>query len=118
EAGSLLRPVPGSALARSSENRATGAAAKAAPPAPAAEAMKPAEQDEELALYAVRLASADRARAAGDRAAAERALASCLPALRGWEWHYLRRAIDSPPGDPSLRLHRGAVTGLAFSPRG
>jgi WD40 repeat protein len=115
---SLLPAAPGPAPAVSGGARTVPAVT--APPArsPAAPAAAPPAQDEALALYAVRLAAADRARAAGDRAGAERALENCAPALRGWEWHYLRRRLHSAPGTPVLRSHQGGATGLAFSPRG
>jgi WD40 repeat protein/serine/threonine protein kinase len=45
----------------------------------------------ELSLYARTVSAAEREQATGNVGRAEELLDECPPALRGWEWHYLKR---------------------------
>jgi WD40 repeat protein/serine/threonine protein kinase len=82
-----------------------------------------AEQRElaELHLYYSRVALAEREWHAGNAARAEYLLDQCLPAegrtdRRGWEWFYLKRLCRAEL--MSVKAHRFALSGLAFSPDG
>jgi WD40 repeat protein len=51
-----------------------------------------------------------------DVARTDEALADCPEALRGWEWHYVKRLCHTDL--VTLRGHAGAVYDVAFSPDG
>jgi WD40 repeat protein len=53
-----------------------------------------ARRQAELTLYASHIALAQRAWQAGEVENANKALAECRPALRGWEWRHLRRMAE------------------------
>jgi WD40 repeat protein len=83
----------------------------AAPPAPAV----PAAEAERL-LYAQQVAQAQLEWASGDVARMNGLLEACPPALRQWEWHYLRRLADGAA--LTFRGHRSSVTATAWAPDG
>jgi WD40 repeat protein len=83
----------------------------AAPPAPAV----PAAEAERL-LYAQQVAQAQLEWAAGDVARMNGLLEACPPALRQWEWHYLRRMADGAA--LTFHGHRSPVTVTAWAPDG
>jgi WD40 repeat protein/serine/threonine protein kinase len=69
-------------------------------------------------LYYQTVGSAEREHSTGHVGRAEELLndeAKCPPALRGWEWHYLKRLRYG--SRPPLR-HPGHIFGLALSPDG
>jgi WD40 repeat protein/serine/threonine protein kinase len=70
----------------------------------------------ETALYANRIALADRYRLTNQVARADELLDLCPPALRLWEWPYLKRLCHADL--LTLRGHAGAVNCVAFSPDG
>jgi WD40 repeat protein/serine/threonine protein kinase len=65
-------------------------------------------------LYVHLLAAADREWLTGDAPRALQLLGECPPALRQWEWHYLRRHFEGSLF--TLNGHRGSVNAVAFSP--
>jgi WD40 repeat protein len=67
----------------------------------------------EASLYFNQVALADREWAGNNPARALAVLESCREALRGWEWHYLRRSCEG--GLLTLNGHRGRVTCVAWS---
>jgi hypothetical protein len=67
-------------------------------------------------LYFSRIALADREWLANNVARAEQLLDECSPALRGWEWNYLKRLCHAELR--TLRGHTQAVDAVAFSPDG
>jgi eukaryotic-like serine/threonine-protein kinase len=67
----------------------------------------------EVNLYFSQIALAERAWLAGDLLQADQQLEECPPALRGWEWYYLRRLCHSELF-PSLAM----ASGVAFSRNG
>jgi WD40 repeat protein len=83
----------------------------AAQPAPAGET-----DDSNRLLYAQTLAQAQLEWAAGDVARMTRLLEGCPPAVRQWEWHYLRRLADGAA--LTFHGHRSPVTALAWAPDG
>jgi WD40 repeat protein len=81
-----------------------------------------ARQQAQRALYYSRIALAQRAWQNGSLEQSTKALEESPRALRGWEWHYLRRLArgDGKLGQVAraLKGHAGAVTSLAYSPDG
>jgi WD40 repeat protein/serine/threonine protein kinase len=75
-----------------------------------------ARKDLELGLYFQRIASVERELATGNIARAVELLDECPLHLRGWEWHYLKRARYHPP--LVFRGHGSGAMGVAFSPDG
>jgi WD40 repeat protein len=67
-------------------------------------------------LYYQNIALAEREWSANNFTRADQLLDECPPALRGWEWHYVRglRYGSLPP----LPGHHVPVRGMAFSPDG
>jgi WD40 repeat protein/serine/threonine protein kinase len=70
---------------------------------------------EQRTSYFQRLALAERELAANIVGRAEELLDECPAALRGWEWHYLKRR---PYGPLTFRGHSSWVFSAAFSPDG
>jgi WD40 repeat protein/serine/threonine protein kinase len=68
------------------------------------------------ALYFQRIDSAQGELAANNIPRAEELLDDCPPALRGWEWHYLKRRRHQAP--LTFRGHNNWVWGVALSPDG
>jgi WD40 repeat protein len=77
-----------------------------------------ARRDLETDHYFQSVALAAREAAANNLALAEDLLdgPECPEALRGWEWHYLKRLCHRDP--LTLRGHKGSLFGVAFSPDG
>jgi WD40 repeat protein len=77
---------------------------------------------ETRAAYGYRLPLIQRASQEGDTARAGQLLADSPPELRGWEWHYLNRRLDTaaltlrPPFDATGTDHLGTL--VHFSPDG
>jgi eukaryotic-like serine/threonine-protein kinase len=67
-------------------------------------------------LYFSRIALAEREWSANNVGRAEAILASCPADLRRWEWHYLRRRLQSAMH--TFRGHAAGVNAVAFSPDG
>lgn len=79
----------------------------------------------EAALYFSRIAQAELRWRANDLAAAQRLLAACPPARRGWEWRYLRGLLDSAcwranADQAPQQWHKGTgwVQDIAYTPDG
>src|SRR5206468_11810833 len=70
----------------------------------------------EWQLYVSRVNRAHGEWSANNVAEAEQLLDACPEALRGWEWHYVKRLCHLDL--LTYRGHTGAVTGVAFSPDG
>jgi eukaryotic-like serine/threonine-protein kinase len=68
------------------------------------------------AKYRQNVQLADRELAAENIGRAEELLDECPAALRGWEWHYLKRRHYREP--VTFRGHGDWVSGVAFSPDG
>jgi WD40 repeat protein/tRNA A-37 threonylcarbamoyl transferase component Bud32 len=69
----------------------------------------------ERSLYLNRIALADRYRLANSVDRAQELLDACPPALRQWEWHFLKRLC----GQSRLELRTGAIPScVAYSPDG
>ncbi len=66
--------------------------------------------------YRTRIAAADASLKSFDAGEARRQLELCDPALRGCEWHYLRRGTDTSRF--SLPVHERSVRDLALAPDG
>jgi WD40 repeat protein/tRNA A-37 threonylcarbamoyl transferase component Bud32 len=86
-----------------------------------AQAEARSRREAETALYFSRTSMADIEIRNNNVPGAETLLAQCLPRpgqpdLRGWEWHYLKRACHNER--QSLEGHRGWVHGLAFTADG
>jgi WD40 repeat protein len=79
-------------------------------------AVASAESDRRTA-YARAVAQAYAEWRAGNAGEAEQVLGGCLPELRGWEWHYLRRLFRVRQLG-TLDGHPGGVRAVAFSPDG
>jgi WD40 repeat protein len=96
---------------REAETARRGLATKAAELAAKAEEL-------EVNNYFTKIALADRELAAKNWGRAEELLDECPPALRGWEWHYLKRRRHGDPLTLPLRqkVTMGASFDLAFSP--
>jgi WD40 repeat protein len=81
-----------------------------------------ARREAQRALYFSHIALAQRALQNGSLEQSKKALEESPPDPRGWEWHYLRRLAlaDGKLGQVAraLKGHKGAVTGLAYSPDG
>jgi WD40 repeat protein/serine/threonine protein kinase len=71
---------------------------------------------EKLALYFRRIALAEREVEAGNVGRAEELLEECPAALRGWEWHFLKRRCREEP--LTFREHPAHVHYVALSPDG
>jgi WD40 repeat protein/serine/threonine protein kinase len=69
----------------------------------------------ELTLYSRTVAGAEREQATGNVGRAEELLDGCPPALRQWEWHYLKRQRFGGPSPADLGTHLNCV---AASPDG
>src|SRR5262249_42280908 len=65
--------------------------------------------------YYQRIALAERQLSAGNVGRAEELLNECMPPLRGWEWHFLKRQRYGSA--PPLK-HSDTVISVAFSPDG
>ncbi len=74
----------------------------------------------EIGLYYHRIALADREIADHNLGRAEELLQECPEALRGWEWHYLKRRQQVSPVTLPLgrRISGGKGFDLVFSPDG
>src|SRR5262249_4970362 len=70
----------------------------------------------EWQLYVSRINRAHGEWSANNVAEAEQLLDACPEALRGWEWHYVKRLCHLDL--LSYRGHTRAVTDVAFSPDG
>ncbi len=70
----------------------------------------------EASFYLNAVALADREFSAGSLYRADELLRTCPPALRSWEWHYLKRQVH--PNLMTLRGHTNQVSCLAYSPDG
>jgi WD40 repeat protein/serine/threonine protein kinase len=68
------------------------------------------------AKYRQNVQLADRELADGNVGRAEELLEDCPVALRGWEWHYLKRRHYREP--VAFRGHTDWISGVAFSPDG
>jgi WD40 repeat protein/serine/threonine protein kinase len=71
---------------------------------------------EQRALYFQRIALAAREIEAWNVGRAEELLEECPAALRGWEWHYLKRRYRQEP--LTFQEHAGMVPAVAVSPDG
>jgi WD40 repeat protein/predicted Ser/Thr protein kinase len=108
------------AVARQKATEAQEAARKAEE-ARGKEARARGEADDALALsearhYVHRIGLGYRDLLAGNLLSAESLLDDCPPALRGWEWRYLKHLCN--PQLLTLRGHQGPVSHAAFSPDG
>jgi WD40 repeat protein len=75
-----------------------------------------AKEKLEIHLYCNRIALAERELLANNAGRADALLNECPPALRGWEWHYLKRLPHKPT---HVLLSPGErITSVAFSPDG
>jgi WD40 repeat protein/tRNA A-37 threonylcarbamoyl transferase component Bud32 len=98
------------------DQNAVEAADKAAAEEAAKLKLKAALEKVEFSLYANNVALAEREWQTINVTRMDEVLASCKPELRGWEWHYLWHLAHS--ARLTLRGHRNAIEGLAFSPDG
>jgi WD40 repeat protein/serine/threonine protein kinase len=80
------------------------------------DALLKAIQREKLASYFQRIGLAEREVETGNVGRAEELLDECPVALRGWEWHYLKRRGRQEPF--AFRAHPALVTTVAISPDG
>jgi WD40 repeat protein len=75
-----------------------------------------ARGDLELNLYLNRIALAERSLSLNNVGRAEQILSECPPALRQWEWQYLKRLCHS--NCLALQANDWSIESLAFSPDG
>jgi WD40 repeat protein len=96
------------------------AEAKAAAEARARQEVAEKAKELERNLYYSRIALAERELSDHNRGRCEELLDECPEALRGWEWHYLKRRQHAAPLvlPLSQRLSQGKGLDLAFSPDG